>query len=184
MSYPSYPKKWHNPEFQEVANYLVENGVKMPLLEKIGLFKRGEDQLFQRYIRDQGLKPTRGRQSTNLSIKNRELRRHLLTALSFYHRQDLASALQENALPRAIIKAYQYFTIVHNTVDNGTKLTLELFVLAVTNEEIGAIEIDVCSKCSGKYIRSSSESTTLYKCIACEDNTKPIFTGILERKVA
>ena len=101
--------EWNDPEFTEVAAFLVENGVKLPLLMKIGLYQRGEEKLFTRFIRENRLKPTRGRQATSVSLKDKSVRRHLLTAICFYNRQDLSAAIKQNQLPKAIVKAYKYF---------------------------------------------------------------------------
>jgi hypothetical protein len=176
--------EWNDPEFTEVAAFLVENGVKLPLLMKIGLYQRGEEKLFTRFIRENRLKPTRGRQATSVSLKDKSVRRHLLTAICFYNRQDLSAAVKQNQLPKAIVKAYKYFQLVHNTAENGTKLTIERFILAVTSEEYNSITIENCNKCSGKYIRSSLESRDVYGCISCEAGSKPIFTSLPKKQVA
>ncbi|MEQ6436320.1 hypothetical protein V8Z74_15000 [Comamonas sp. w2-DMI] len=175
----TYLKEWNDPAFSEVAHFLVANGVKMPLLERIGLYERGSEKLFQRYIRENHLKPARGREATSVSIRDKSVRKHLLTAICLYHRQDLAAASMQGTLPRAIVNAYRYFQIVHNTIENGTKLTLERFILAVTSEGYRSIVIETCSVCAGKYIRSSSETTDVYGCISCEEGTKPLFTGLI-----
>lgn len=180
----SYLREWNDPEFAVVAKFLVENGVKMPLLEKIGLIQSGEEKLFQRYIRENRLKPMRGRAATSVSLGDRSIRRHLLTAICFYHRQDLVSATKQNKLPHAIVKAYRFFQQVHNTEINGTKLTVERFILAVTSEEYNSIAIETCGKCSGKYIRSSFESNEVYACLSCEDKARPLFTSLVAKKRA
>lgn len=173
----SYSKKWEDPDFRELAKYLVENGVKMPLLVQIGFIKSGEENLFQRYIRLNHLTPMRGRQATSVSLKNSDMRRHLLTALLCYHRQDLSAASKENNLPRAIVTAYRHFRLLHNIDENGTKLTLDRFILTVTSQEMSNIVIDTCNECSAKYIRSTHEVTDTFGCTNCESEIKPIFTA-------
>ncbi|QXW20147.1 hypothetical protein KXJ72_17750 (plasmid) [Comamonas aquatica] len=173
----SYSKKWDDPDFREIANFLVENGVKMPLLVRIGLIKSGEESLFQRYIRLNHLTPMRGRQATSVSLKDSNMRRHLLTALRCYHRQDLTSASKENNLARAIVTAYRHFCLLHNIEEVGTKLTLDRFILAVTSQEMSNIVIDTCPECSAKYIRSTHEVTETFGCTSCELEIKPIFTS-------
>ncbi len=178
----TYLKEWNDPAFSEVAHFLVENGVKLPLLERIGLYKSGNEKLFQRYIRENRLRPARGREATSVSIRDKSVRKHLLTAICLYHRQDLAAASIQGTLPRAIVNAYKYFQIVHNTAENGTKLTLERFILAVTSDDYTSIAIETCSTCAGKYIRSSCETTDVYGCISCEEGTKPLFTGLMKHR--
>ncbi|WP_165572060.1 FlhC family transcriptional regulator [Comamonas thiooxydans] len=177
-------KEWNHPDFMEVAKYLVMNGVKMPMLEKIGLFHPGEDKLFLKFVRENRIPTMRGRQATSISLKDKTTRRHLLTALSLYNRVDLAYAAKTNQLPRALVQAYQKFALIHNIEANDTKLTLERFIIAATSEEYSNINIETCSKCTGKYIRSSFESTKVYGCIDCEERRTPLFTGLAQKKAA
>ncbi len=179
-----YLKEWNHPDFMQFARYLVENGVKMPMLEKIGLFQPGEEPLFVKFVRENRIPTMRGRQATSISLKDKETRRHLLTALSLYKRVDLAFAAKTNQLPRALVQAYQKFALIHNIAENETKLTLERFIIAVTSEDYSNINIETCAKCTGKYIRSSFESTKVYGCIDCEDRNTPLFTGLLQKKAA
>lgn len=179
-----YLKEWNHPDFYEVARYLVENGVKMPMLEKIGLFKSGEKGLFVKFVRENGIPTMRGRQATSISLNDESTRRHLLTALCLYKRVDLTFAAKTNQLPRALVQAYQKFALIHNIAENETKLTLERFIIAVTSEDYSNINIETCTKCTGKYIRSSFDENKVYGCIDCEKRKTPLFTRLVKKKAA
>lgn len=169
MSYPSYPARWNDPAFADIACYLVQQKVKMPYLVKIGLIREDERQMFAKFINAKALEPGRGRASQTLDLKDKALRTELTTALNIYNRQALGLAVADGDLARAIVKAYKYFNQLVRT-PGGNKLTLERFIIAVIDEEYSDIALEDCGDCGCKYIAWGGSNLEPYSCTLCKFN--------------
>lgn len=168
MSIPSYPALWNAPVFTANAKYLVENGVKIPSLVKIGFIKDGEKGMMNKYIKHHRLEPCRGRAVVSICLKDKEMRAQLSTALNIYNRLSIAGAVAEGNLANVIVKAYKHFEVVFEADVNEVKLTLERFIISVTEAGYTDFVTTQCKDCGQRYVAGGGMNLERYDCCLCD----------------